>query len=266
MHSLFKTISLVNTQEIPLGKVQRISVSYISEDITLYETEGDTVILKEYFNDNDPEVFAQITADDDTISIRSGDRPLMLNFLRGYVEVYLPKSFFGVLNLKTVSGKLHATGRLVLSELAMSNTSGRIQLDGATAGNVVLSSISGSIEVGAMEALASVSTTSGSINITRAAGDGTFKSVSGSVNVNYHAVTGDITASSTSGRVRLTVPSLLSFSLDARSISGRVDVPFNGANYSGGKHGFSGNVGTGTPQVHIQLRSISGRIEVLPLS
>lgn len=262
MFSLFSTPELVNTEQIQIGNAERISISYITESIEIHETDGDTLVLKEYFNRTEPYLFADVTSNGTDIIIRNGERPLVMNLLRGHVEIYLPRQFYGVLNVKTVSGKINAPGKLVLSELTMSNTSGKITVGDVTAGTAVLSAVSGSIEVQSLKALADVHSTSGSIRVGSAAGDGVFKSVSGSVDVNYQAVTGDITASSTSGRVRLAVPSVMSFEVNASSVSGSVHIPFPG-NLTGGRHSMSGTVGV-TPHVKITLRTISGRIELVP--
>lgn len=262
MFSLFSTPELVNTERIPIGKAQRISISYISESITVHETDGDTLVLKEYFTKDEPYLFADVQVNEEDITIRHGERPIMTGMLRGFVEVYLPKQFYGVLNVKTVSGKIAAPGRLVLSELTISNTSGRISLGDVTSGRVVLSAVSGGIDVQSLKALADVHATSGSIRVGSAAGDGVFKSVSGSVDVTYQAVTGDITASSTSGRVRLAVPSILSFQVQASSVSGSVHVGFPGA-IEGGRHAVSGVVGS-APTMKIRLKTVSGRIELVP--
>lgn len=264
MHSLFSPIELVNTQEIPLGQTQRISISYISESIIVHVTDGETVILKEYLNDDNPDLYARIQVDDTAIQIRHGERPKFLSMLRGYIELHLPRKFFGALHAKTISGRIEGRGSLVLSELTMNNTSGKIMLESVTAGSAVLSTVSGSVEVASLKAEADVHTTSGSIRVGNAEGDGEYKSVSGSVQVNYGAVTGDLGLSSTSGRVRLVVPPLLSFRLEARSISGGISTPFTGS-LSGGRHALSGTVGTGeAKQVDIRLNTISGRIELLP--
>lgn len=262
MSSLFRSVELVNTQTIPLDTIDKLSISYVSEAITIYETDGDALVLKEYSNEDDPSMFAQITRQENSLIIRYGDRPLFSNMLRGYVEVYLPRSFYGTLNVKTVSGKIEAAGRLVLGELAISNTSGKIELGAVTAGGAVLSTVSGAISVQSLKAQADVHSTSGSIRVYRAEGDGQFKNVSGSVEVSYQAVTGDISASSISGRVRLGIPALLSFQVMAKSVSGTVHVPFAG-HLSGGKNALSGTIGN-APQIRIKLSTVSGRIEIIP--
>lgn len=263
MRSLFAPVELVNTQTIPLQQAQKISIHYIAEAVTLYSAEGDSIILKEYYNDPDPDVFAQITTAEDSITIRHGDRSAMFSTLRGFVELYLPRAFYGALNVKTVSGKIAAQGKLVLSDLVMSSTSGKIALGDVTAGAAVLSTISGGIEIDALQAIANLHSTSGSLRIGSAAGAGEFKTVSGAIEVPYHAVTGDLSLASTSGRLRLMVPGDLSFKLDASSVSGAIDSPFEGA-LTGGKRHVSGVVGRGS-QISLHLRTVSGRIEVLPL-
>ncbi|MCL1796702.1 MAG: hypothetical protein FWG37_07430, partial [Clostridia bacterium] len=123
MSSLFRPIELVNVQTLPLDKVETISISYIAESVTVLETDGDALILKEYYSEDDPDLFARITNEDGALIIRRGQLRRLFNAVRGYVEVFLPRQFFGVLNLKSVSGKIESGMRLVLSELNVSNTS-----------------------------------------------------------------------------------------------------------------------------------------------
>lgn len=260
MRSLFNTVELMNTQELAIGEAQMVSINYISEAITIYESEGDTLVLKEYFNDSDPDLFADITIENGSIVIRHGDRPVLFNTLRGYIEVYLPKRYYGGLNVKSVSGKIVADRKLVLSEIAVSNTSGRIELGDVTAGTAVISSVSGGIYIDSLRAIANVRSTSGSIRIEGVSGSGEYKNVSGSIDLTYQAVTGDITASSTSGRIHLGIPHDLSFHIKAQSVSGRIDAPVSSF-ATPGKHTVAGTVGN-APQAMLDLKTVSGRIEV----
>lgn len=255
--SLFGNASLVNTQAVSLDHVQKLSINYISEGITIHETEGEALILKEYFNDDDPDYYADITVTGEDVVIRHGYRPIP-NLLRGYVEVYLPRSYFGVLNVKTVSGRVEAGGRLVLEELAASSTSGRIGLGDVTAGRAVLSTVSGSIGAGRLRALADVHSTSGSVQITSAEGAGVFKTVSGGIEAGFTMVTGNIVAGSTSGRVRLSLPADLSYALEAKSVSGRLQTPIIP---TANRHSVSGTVGN-EARVQIRVSTVSGSIEV----
>ncbi len=262
MVSPFRPIELVNTQEIPVGDVEHVSIEYISERIAVYQAPGDVLVLKEYLNASDPELLARISVEGGHVSIRHGERSPMYNFLRGHIELYVPKSYFGAFSAKSVSGSIVAEGRYVLSEVTLTSTSGRVAVDDITAGTAAFFTISGGIDVGRLEAVADAHTTSGGIRIGHAAGSGRFRTVSGGVTLAYRAVTGDIRAESTSGGVRVSVPASLSFSVDARSVSGKVDIAFPGS-LSGGKHDRRGTVGP-SPAAHLTLRTVSGRVEVTP--
>ncbi len=263
MRSLFGPVELVNEREIPLGAIQHITIGYISERIILREAPGDTIILKEYLSASSPELLAKINADSDMLTIHHGERSIRFYALRGHIEVYIPKNFFGALCVNSVSGSVQTEGRFVLSEIDLSTTSGRITADSVTAGTATFSSVSGTIDIGRLEAIANASSTSGSIHIDRAAGAGRFQSVSGSMHLSFEAVTGDIRAESTSGSIYLAVPKAMVFSLDAHSVSGKISATFPGT-FSVGKHSLSGVSGA-SPKAHLDLKTVSGRVNVSPL-
>lgn len=260
---LRKPIALVNTQRIPLGGAERISIDYISEAVTLRVVDGDDIMLREYFNSDDPDVMAEITVSGVTgeaIDIRHGARSVLFSFLRGYVEVDLPRAFFGALRIKTVSGRVDAEGRLALEDLKISSTSGRLRVDAARAGTAALHTVSGSIHAGNLEAMVDIQSTSGSIRVDTAAGAGSYRSVSGSLYAAYTALVGDLTLTSTSGSIRLGVADNLAFTVDATSVSGRVDMPIHG-DVTGGRNDLHGTVGKGGI-AHIKAKTVSGRIEI----
>ncbi|MCL1795870.1 MAG: DUF4097 domain-containing protein [Clostridia bacterium] len=253
-------VKLVNTREIPMEGVERVSISYISENITLHAAEGDALVLKEYFNKSDEAYFADVHTEGDSLTIRSGERRMLFGMLSGYVEIFLPKAFFGTLNVKSVSGRIQSTRKLTLCELTVSSTSGRIQLADTIAGTAVLYTVSGAISVSGLSAYATVHSTSGAITIQKAEGKGEFKTVSGMVEVHFASVAGDITAKSTSGRVRIGLPSAHSYYLDANTVSGGLQAPALEA-LGDGKRSKSGTVGT-SPQGTVRVSTVSGRIEV----
>ena len=257
---VFGEAKLVNTREIPMEGVERISISYISENITLREAPGDALVLNEYLSQTDPELFADVSVDGDCLTIRNGERRRLFGMLSGHVEICLPKAFYGTLNIKTVSGKVQSTQRLTLGELTVSSTSGRIRLADTVAGTAVLYTVSGAISAADLSAYATVHSTSGSISIQRAEGKGEFKTISGGIDVLFASATGDITAKSTSGRVRLGLPAAHSYYLDASTVSGGLYAPVS-EEMGGGKRARSGPVGV-APQGTVRVSTISGRIEV----
>ena len=263
MFSLFQDISLVNERVIPLDEVQMISISYISYSVSLYETNASALILKEYFQRSHTEDHAQVRIERKSITIQQGSRR-MASSKRGYVEIFLPKSFFGTLNVQTVSGKIESYSRIALDELNLSSTSGDIVLGDVMAGAAVLSTVSGSILAGTLRASSSLHTISGSIHIDCAAGQGEASTVSGAISIEYEKVLGDIKASSTSGRVYMCLPPDQTYMLYAKSIHGKMRIAFD-TKYLLTKNdaligvigGMKGN------QSKVELSSVSGRIDLV---
>lgn len=256
----FNNVSLQNEKRIPIENQQMISVNYVSMDVSIYRTDEDSLVLKEYFSDADPELHAEIMVDTYNITIRHGKQKI-LGLIRGYIELFVPIKYFGTLNVQTVSGDIEARCKLSFDELNMSSTSGHIVLDDVTAGNVVLSAVSGDVSVGVLRANSNVHTTSGTIHVECAVGEGTFHSISGNVDVCYQTVLGDIKATNTSGRIRIAVPAEHSFLLYTHSVSGGVRVGFPTDAITGDKHSLSGKVGE-NPLSRISLTTVSGRIEL----
>ena len=60
---------LVNTQTLSLEGVDTLSVDYISESVRFYAGNGDEVVVKEYMNRDEQELFARITREGGTLRI-----------------------------------------------------------------------------------------------------------------------------------------------------------------------------------------------------
>ncbi|MDR0495269.1 MAG: hypothetical protein LBG95_06560 [Treponema sp.] len=54
-------MELVNTQEIGLDNIADIKISYSSENISLFMGTTDTLIIKEYMNEDNSGYYARIT-------------------------------------------------------------------------------------------------------------------------------------------------------------------------------------------------------------
>lgn len=258
----FNNMTLQNEKRILVENQQMISLNYISLDIMIYRTDEDSLILKEYFSDTDPDLHAEITVDEQNITIRHGKQKF-LSLIRGYIELFIPNKYYGTLNVLTISGDMKARCKLSLDELTISSTSGDIELDDVTAGSAVISTVSGDMDVIMLRANSNIHTTSGSIHIACAVGDGILSSISGDINVCYQTVLGDIKASNTSGRIRINVPHTHSFLLHAHSVSGGIRVGFPTDHITGSKHSLAGKVGE-NPRSSISLSTVSGRVELLP--
>lgn len=261
MRSIFNDVTLQNERSIPIAKIQMISINYIAYGITLYHTDGEALILKEYFNDDDADLHAIIAVNEQNLSIRHGAQRVF-GFTRGYIELYLPKTFYGTLNIQTISGKIDIRCKLSLDEFNASSTSGKILVEDITTGSAVLSTVSGGIYIGMIRANCNLHSTSGSLRVNCAAGCGMFQTVSGSIEAFYETVLGDIRMHTTSGRIRLSLPVDFPFKLNARSVSGGIHTDFPMRQISGGNHSLAGQSGN-APSSNLDLCTVSGKIEIL---
>ncbi|MDR2149738.1 MAG: DUF4097 family beta strand repeat-containing protein, partial [Spirochaetaceae bacterium] len=103
---------LVNTQEIALENINSVDIAYSWENITLFESDTNTLILKEYMSIDKSNYYAHISNSGDKIFIKKGSRPfgigigILFNVFNARVEVYLPKSYTKNIKIKASSGKI----------------------------------------------------------------------------------------------------------------------------------------------------------------
>ncbi|MBD5550343.1 MAG: DUF4097 domain-containing protein [Lachnospiraceae bacterium] len=211
-------IHLVLEQEVAIDGIDSISVSYSknSNDVYLYEGQGDMLAIKEYneveLNENE---LSTVSVNGSKLEIkgkRRSSRRVGAGFFHfgdggGYTEVWLPASYKGELTLTTSSGDITSEMDLVLErDLKAASTSGEITMPDVTASNVSLGSTSGNVRIENIET--NRNGTAGDINIATTSGDITLKQLSGETNigstsgyVNAETITGNAQIATTSGDI-----------------------------------------------------------------
>ena len=209
---------LVLEQEVPIDGIDSISVSYSmnSNDIFLYEGQGDMLVIKEYneaeLNENE---LSTVSVNGSKLEIkgkRRSSRRIRAGFFHfgyggGYTEVWLPASYKGELALATSSGDITSEMDLVLErDLMAASTSGEITMPDVSAGNVSLTSTSGNVRIENIET--NTNGTAGDINIATTSGDIMAKQLVGETNiastsgyVNVEIITGNVQIATTSGDI-----------------------------------------------------------------
>lgn len=172
---LFSEPPLVNRQVFEASAFSEISLGYHSESITLLPSAGGEVVLEEYMSRWDESMLARVSAAAGSLSIRSGERPMLRIFpsWRCKVKLYVPAQWLGALSLETTSGGLHSEHDFSFGSFSAKTSSGGIRLGGITAregislaatsggigcegltagGEVTLKAASGGIRLGAVKA------------------------------------------------------------------------------------------------------------------
>lgn len=272
---------LVMEKEVPLDGIDNISVQYDmnSNDIYVYESEGDYLTIKEYSElDLKEEELSTVTVNGSGIEVR-GKRRIGVNFqvrigwfgvrsAYGYTEIGLPPSYKGQLTLSTASGDVKSQIDISLErDFKASSSSGEITIPNITAQNVSLSSTSGDIEMdavctdaGGSAGAVTIATSSGDIDISQLTGEMDIESTSGEItvkqltgktklkstsgNIESEAIAGDTRLQTTSGDISV---GHIDGAVTAESSSGRIEI-----------HEGSGDRKVKTTSGEIQMEEIAG--------
>ncbi len=248
---------MVQEQEFSLEDVGDISIEYkkSGNNVTVYEAEGESVIVREYANyEAADRELAQIKCQGGKLTVIGPRRTnTFFNMNRDiYTEIYLPAGYSGQLTIKAVSGDISISMDLSLEgELNLESTSGDLYTNSQNirAKKINAISTSGEIHLSVLEAdEVDVSTTSGDIWIEKADALVSCSSTSGEIEVS--GGTGNREISSTSGDVWVKE---LSGSISVSTSSGEINIS--------GDRG-CGSMGSTSGDVYLSLAEISGDIFV----
>ena len=204
---------LVLEQEVSIDGIDNISVSYSmnSNDVYLYEGQGDMLTVKEYneveLNENQ---LSTVSVNGSKLEIKGKRRNsgifgvgfFHFGYGGGYTEIWLPASYKGELALSTSSGDIASEMDLVLEkDLKAASTSGEITMPDVTASNVSLGRTSGYVNAETITGNVQIETTSGDITVQHIDGNAAFSSTSGNAKIMEGG--GDRSVSTSSGDVTI---------------------------------------------------------------
>lgn len=270
-----------NIQEFPADKIENLVIEYSSENLYLYEGEGDKIVIKEYLKGNGK---SEMQVNGDTLSIIEADRGIRISFFvfsEEKVEIFLPKGYKGSVKTAVSSGNVRAECALELKEFAVSSKSGNISCGeiGAeevkamtNSGNIIfkkaqgnrkIETKSGNIKLEGGEGNTWVSSKSGNISVENA--DGGFSGIaqSGNITAGFVCVKGDITAETSSGNIRLELPEESEFDYEGYASSGTIKTDFNEMlSFNEKRNEAKGSYGS-TPGMRVRTKASSGNTHIV---
>ena len=246
---------LVQEKEFAADDISRLKVHYTKSDndVFVYESDTDTVIVREYANfEPKASELAEMALAGGTLTVtgpKRSDNLINLNRYM-YTEIWLPAEYTGDMEIATVSGEIGVNRELAPKrELKLSSTSGDISTEGIRTADVTVTSTSGEVRLGEVTAdRVEVKTTSGDIRLERADAELSSSSTSGEVTV--LGGSGSRRLSTTSGDIRVLGAD---GSFELSSTSGRLSVE--------GENG-CGDANTASGDVSISLEKLTGDITV----
>jgi DUF4097 and DUF4098 domain-containing protein YvlB len=279
-------LELVNTQEIDLDNIIDVKVLYSSEKVSVFMGTSNKLIIKEYMNENNSKYYARITKSANNITIENGRWPfrLFFNVFIRRLEIYLPVSYSNTLNIKTSSGRIESSDELSCSKINIESSSGSISINTITAdtikikttsgrvlgeriqGNVNINTNSGSIVFGRIVGNVSAETSNGKIEFNVVTGSVNAKTTSGSIQCTINEPGGNISLTTSSGGVRVSLPRNFNFNFYSHTSSGRLTTPFSDnlfspVNNRNSTQGVIGNTSENIPTINIRTRSGSINID-----
>lgn len=229
-------MELVNAQEINLDQIDTIEVRYRSERISLFKSDTDSFILKEYMNKDDSKYYAKITSGGNKLVVEAGQRPFSFgNRFKRRIEVYVPASDRISISIGTNSGKIEANSEYTASSMTLETSSGNISVNSINgdvfaetssgeinlkkiSGTLIAKSSSGNIHSGNVGGDADIHTQSGEVVFDKIRGQALIETSSGNILVN--SIDGDVSAETSSGRISL---GLVNGKTDLKASSGRIN-------------------------------------------
>lgn len=246
-----------NTIEIPVAEAENLMMEYGSQNIYVYPSEDDKIVIKEYLRSNREESKASVEISNGTARVRRGQQPIALfSFFSGEekIEVYLPADQMKLIDLVSASGNITQKNGYDLScdRLLVRASSGNINWQNAVAGEIDFSANSGNITLNHVHGTGSIRTTSGEIRVNDFEGSGSIQANSGNVNVDAGKITGDIQAQATSGNVTLAAKEAAgnvsvqansgNVKLNVDSVAGDIYMKATSGNASASTQHFNGNI------------------------
>ena len=241
--------TLQNTRELNVTDVSQLKVDFSKTgcDIIFCETEGEALILEEYFSYKaKEEEYAALEKTGGVVSVRRDkDRNFFGGWKREYVKLYVPGVLFEQLDT-----------------LEVESGSGDVQAEllRATAGSI--SASSGDVEIEVCEGDFTLSTASGDIQVGDAGGAARIETGSGDISLGVTTLGGDIDLRGSSGDAKLHLPQDCTFSFEARTTSGSIQTSFDQALSFNDKGNWAeGSVGE-SPQYSVSCSFASGDVRV----
>ncbi|NTU90174.1 MAG: DUF4097 domain-containing protein [Actinobacteria bacterium] len=218
--------SLANSRSFELDDVTYVSLEYGIENISIFASDTDEMVIKEYLSEDDSAYFAQVTQNETGIVIEQGERHTGDPF-DAYIEVYLPLTYEGALRIKTTSGSIRIEPTFTFDTLGISTTGGPVNIGTVSAESLSVDTDAGRVDISGVTGHVRCGSNTGSIKIGSLQGSGTFFTTSGKIDVDFDSIEGDLKATSTSGKIELGIPNESYWSFVASSIDGYIRVPFD---------------------------------------
>lgn len=255
-------------QSLALDGYNKINVDFSSDNVEIKTTDSSKLkVVQTAYNKLKDEDKFTVEKSGDEINIKRQVEKFRSFFTFNFrinekVYIYLPTSYDKNLSIKCSSGNVSFMSDIKLDELDCDESSGNINSGYAIETNKVsLRASSGNERFEKLKAdYYNVNTSSGDIEINSLSGSGRVEARSGNIEIKYEDIKDETDVEASSGNIRLSVPSDLSFEFNGQCSSGDINSNFNMNKDEDGKEA-TAKVGN-DPYKKINAETSSGDIRI----
>lgn len=252
-----------------LENIDEIAIEGVKSDIKLIPEERNDIKAHFYGNENSnkkpkltmttngSKLLIKIERPKNNVNLSFGDISEELN-----LDINIPKTYEGKLNIGTVSGDVGLPNELKLSELTIQGVSNDTNLEKINVNKFAYGNVSGDLKANTLNTKdASFESVSGEIEVNNFTGNIKGNSVSGNTEILYVTFDNNINLESVSGDVEIVLPQDAQFYLDSDSVSGDIESDFPITVQGKSRDGLKGVVGSDKNKIEIETTSGDINIE-----
>jgi lia operon protein LiaG len=247
--------SLITSEQIKTNKsfgtekVEKIVINTVSPNIKILPGESKDILVDFYgsittnLGNNSPKLIAEINN----------------NILD--ISISYPKTFtFGLFDISNIFLDIYIPAQFT-KEISATSVSGNINIENFNGTKIQLKTTSGNLSASSLKALEiQADSISGNVYFEKVEGSLKIYTVSGEISTGLALLSDDILIKSTSGKVKLALPSSSSFVFDLESISGDMKNNFDSKINLETERNMKGVTGNGTNT--IKIITVSGEITI----
>ena len=252
-----------NRLEMDITSVKNLQIGYHAETIYLRRSPDDRFIVEEYIGGlSGSEYYAKVTANRIKTTIRYGRREEVNR--NTYVEVFLPESWHGELQLSSQYGDIISDEDWSFDRFAAETMEGSIALKSITAPRIRMSCPVGSIRFDRAEGFVDLHSVSGSIIAGAIAGGAKLETSGGPITAAFTALNNIVECNTLNGPVDLVLPKNTGINMDGISKTGTITSEIEGLTVQtkpGNKQCITGIIGE-KPFQNVRISTINGNVHL----
>lgn len=250
-----------NVVTLDISSISNLQIGYQAETIFLKASEDDSLVIKEYINGlSGSEYYAKVTSNRFKTTVRYGRREEVNP--NTYVEVFLPKTWHGELQLSSLYGHITTEEDWEFERFAAEATEGSITFKTIKAPRIRINTSVSPVHIEKTIGFTDIHSVSGPIVVDSISGGAKLETSSSPIFAAFETTDNVIESETLNGAMELVLPQGCGLKVDGVSKRGNITTDIEGLEIKvkpGNVHTVTGILGE-KPFQNVRLSSINGDI------